>query len=57
MNTIKGKVRFKNFQILLDSGCSSKILMGRLVEKLGRKKDALMQWHVQYGNITTNIKV
>ena len=57
MNNIKGKVRFKNFQILLDSGCSSKILMGRLVEKLGRKKDALMQWHVQYGNITTNIKV
>ena len=31
MNTIKGKAKFKNFCILLDSGCSSTIVMGRLV--------------------------
>ena len=33
MNTIKGRVRFKNFQILSDSGCSSTIVMRRLFEK------------------------
>ena len=27
MNTIKGKEKFKNFQIILDSGCSSTIVM------------------------------
>ena len=32
MNTRKGKVRFKNFRIILDSGCSSTIVMGRLVK-------------------------
>ena len=31
MNNRKGKVRFKNFRILLDSVCSSMIVMGRLV--------------------------
>ena len=28
MNTIKVKTKFKNFLVLLDSGCSSTILMG-----------------------------
>ena len=57
MNTRKGKAKFKKFWILLDSGCSSTILIGRLVEKLYSKKDAVMQWHTQASNITTNIKV
>ena len=35
MNTRKGKAKFKNFCILLDSGCSSTILMISLVKKLG----------------------
>ena len=30
-NTREGKEKFKNFLILLDSGCSSTIVMGRLV--------------------------
>ena len=30
MNTRKSKERFKNFRILLDSGCSSTIVMERL---------------------------
>ena len=30
--------------------------MGRLVEKLHTKKDDVMQWHMQAGNIITNIK-
>ena len=33
MNTGNGRARFKNFHILLDSGFSSTIVMGRLVEK------------------------
>ena len=57
MNKRKGKAKFENFRILLDSGCSSTILMGRLFEKLHPKKEAMMQWHTQSGNITTNIKV
>ena len=31
--------------------------MGRLVEKLHPEKYAVMQWHMQAGNITTNHKV
>ena len=57
MNTRKGKARFKNFRILLDSVCSSTIVMESLVNKLYPEKDAAMQWHTQTGNITTNLKV
>ena len=42
VNTRKGRAKFKNFQIILDSGCSSTILMRRLVEKLCPEKDAVM---------------
>ena len=56
-STIKGKARFKNFRILLDSGCSSTIAMGRLVKKLGLQEDTPMQWNTQAGNITTDFKV
>ena len=55
MNTRKGKSKFKNFRVLLDSGCGSKIVMGRLDEKVYPEKDAPMQWHTQAGNSTTNI--
>ena len=57
MNTINGIENVKSFQIILDSGCSSMIVMVRLVEKLNTYKDAVMQWHTQAGNITTNNKV
>ena len=57
MNTLKGGAKFKKFRILLDSGCSSTILMGRLIEKLTPKEDAVIQWHNQAGSITTNLKV
>ena len=56
MNTRKGRSRFKNFQIILDSVCSSTILMGRIVKKLFHEKYDVMQWHTQAGNITTNYK-
>ena len=41
MNTQKGRAKFKNFRILLDSGCSSMIIIRRLIEKLISKKDAV----------------
>ena len=53
----KGRAKFKNFRILLDSGCSSTIVTKRLVEKLHPGINAVMQWHTQAGYITTNIKV
>ena len=57
MNTRHGRVKFKNFRILLGSGCSSMIIMGMLVEKHCLEKYAVMQWHTQARNITTNYKV
>ena len=57
MNTQKGREKFKKFRILLDSGCSSRIIKKRLITKIGTKRDAVMQWHTQAGNITTNLKV
>ena len=42
MNTRKGRAKFKNFRIILYSGCSPTIVMIRLVEKLYPEKDAVM---------------
>ena len=33
MNTKKGRAKFKNFRIILDSGCSSTVVMGMIVKK------------------------
>ena len=41
MNTRKGRAKFKNFQTILDSGCSSIILTVRIVENLVLKN---MMW-------------
>ena len=57
MNIRKGRARFKNFQILLDSGFIYTILMIWLVDKLYPGKDTVMQWQTQSVNITTNFKV
>ena len=57
MNTRKGKAKFKNSRIILDSGCSYTIVMRRLVHKIIPGRDAVMQWQTQAGNITTNLKV
>ena len=56
MNTRKGKAKFKNFQILLDSGFSPTIVIGRLRNKLNPEKGDLIQWYIQADKITTNIK-
>ena len=34
MNTRHGRAKFKNFRNILDSGCISTIVMGRLVENI-----------------------
>ena len=57
MNTRRRKVKFKNFQILLDIGCSSTIVMRRLIIKLKNKEDSVIQFKTQALNITTDIKV
>ena len=54
MNTRHGREKFKNFRNILYIVCSSTIVMGGLVEKLHPKNDAMMQWHTQAVNITTN---
>ena len=56
-NTRKGGAKFKNFCVLLESGYSSMVVIGRLVETLYPEKYAMIQWHTQAGNITTNIKI
>ena len=54
MNTRRGKVKFKNFGILLDSGCSSMVLMVRLLKNRPIKRcyDAVghtnRKYHYQY---------
>ena len=57
MNTRHGTEKFKNSQVLLYSGFSSTIVMGRIIEKLHSEKYAVMQWLTRAGNITTNNKV
>ena len=47
---------FKSFRILLDSGCIITIVMGMLI-KIITKEYYVMQWHMQVGNIKTNLKV
>ena len=42
MNTQKGRAKFKNFRILLNNGYSYTIVMGRIIEKLNPKGDAVM---------------
>ena len=56
MNTRKNRARFRKNCILLDSGCSSTILMRRLVNQLGLEEDSPIQWSTQAGNITTTMK-
>ena len=57
INIRKGRAKFKNFLIIMDSGCSSAIVMVRLVGRLSPEKDAVMQWHNKARNITTNLNV
>ena len=44
MNNHSERVKFKNFQILLDSGRSSTIIMGNLTSKLKAKETSITMW-------------
>ena len=54
MNIHRIKLKLRNFQILLDSGISSTIMMNNLRSKLKRKKSSTTMWKTQGGNFTTN---
>ena len=57
MNTRKSKTKLKNLQILLESGCSSTILMGKPFETIRLKRYSVIQWNTHTENVTTNFKV
>ena len=58
MNTRSGRKRFINLQILLESGSSSTIVIGKLTSKLKRKKPPeITTWETQAGKFTTSQKV
>ena len=57
MNNRIGRSRLNNFKIILETVCSSTIVMGNIVERLSLKRDAILQCHTQAGNITTTFKV
>ena len=56
MNTLKGREKFENYQIILDNVCSSRFVMGTLI-KIIPKEDDVMQRDTQAHNITTYSKV
>ena len=56
MDTRKVEAKSKNFRILLDIGCIYTIVMRSLILELDPKEGNVMQWHMQAGNITTNLK-
>ena len=57
MNTHSGRALFRNFRILLDSGISSTIIMGKLTEKIKPKKSTETMWESQSRKFTTSAKV
>ena len=57
INTRHGRAKFTNFWIILDSGFSFTVVMGRFVKNVHPEKYSAMRWHTQAWNITTNHKV
>ena len=57
MNTRSRRAKLKNFRIILDSGSSSTIVMGKLTSNLKSKETAVTNWETQGGNFTTSKKV
>ena len=57
MNTHSGKSRFKNFRILMDSGSSSTIVIGKLTSKLKSKETVENTWETLARKFTTSKKV
>ena len=57
MNIRSGKARFKNFQIILDSGRSSTIVVVKLTAKIKSKETAKTMWETQAEKFKTTKKV
>ena len=57
MNTRRGKAKFKNFRILLDSRCSYRSVMRSIMKNFEIKEGSVVEYHIQADNITTNLKV
>ena len=57
MNTRSGRELFRDFRILLDSGSSSKIIMGKLTEKNKPKNSTETTWETQAEKFMTSAKV
>ena len=58
MNTSSGGAKFRKFQIILDSGSSSTIVIGKLTSKLkGKKPTEITTWETQVTKLTTSKKV
>ena len=57
MITHRGKANVISFQLLLDSGCSSRIVIRIIITKLKTQQDSVMQCYTQESKITTNMKV
>ena len=57
INTHRGKVKLKNFRILLDGVFCFNIVRRIIITKLKTKEDAVIIRHMQEHNLTTNLKV
>ena len=53
MNTCIGRTEFSNFQIRLDSGSSSMIMMGKSTSELEQKETTVTTWENQAANAMT----
>ena len=56
MNTHSGREKFRNFQIILNIGRSSTILMDNLTSKLKQKETTMNRWETQSRKFTTSTK-
>ena len=57
MNTCSGRVKFRDFIILLDSGRSSTIVMGKLKAKFKQKETTITLGESQAGKFFTSNKM
>ena len=57
MNTHNIREKFKNFQTLFISGCSSSIIMVHMTMKPINKKEVPTKWQTQARNFKTDQKV
>ena len=57
INKCRGREKFKNFQILIYSGCSSAIIVVNMMSKLKEKTYISAQWQTQAKKFTTDKKV